>query len=159
MLAKLRTKPPIQQRLPGDVATARMLHRAVTVAAPDSLRGTEEESHLISPKPSRVHKSAGAVTRPSVHPNFISDGEESDAPCQILIQVCVVSGTGTVPEVTGWLTERGESDRLYCYGKLIYTLRCVHWGFEVVEFRRSCQLLARACSNEVKRALMSINAR
>ncbi|KAF0292943.1 hypothetical protein FJT64_009141 [Amphibalanus amphitrite] len=42
-------------------------------------RGNEEESQLISPKPSRVHKSAGAVTRPSVHPNFISDGEESDA--------------------------------------------------------------------------------
>ena len=45
---------------------------------PSRRRGTEEESKLITPKPSRVHKSAGPVTRPSAHPNFISDGEESD---------------------------------------------------------------------------------
>ena len=42
---------------------------------------------------------------------------------------------------------------------LIHTLRCIHWGFEVVEFRRACVLFARACFNWNQRALISINAR
>ncbi|XP_037094447.1 uncharacterized protein LOC119114351 isoform X2 [Pollicipes pollicipes] len=49
-----------------------------TIGSCSCCRRNDDQRSLITPKPSRVRRSAGPVTRPSAHPNFISDGEEEE---------------------------------------------------------------------------------